>query len=300
MVQSELLRNRTAEKLYGYSAAEALGSDLIEFLTDARDHDAANNIVHRVIRGKSWTVQFPVTNKQGDRFLVVAIDTPFYDDDGTLLGVICISSDKGKAIKRSTLSDLNTSFHSKGPVRNKNSQHARVTQQWKTTASKGFGTSDDALSQLEADDEADHINLPTTPCNTNSSHFCDSYHEGLDSDISSQSLNCFLPLPWHGGGEPLQPVDTPVVVETSKWSKLTMMKACKVLEVNESSFEHEILDIVLRMEEKRKNQIQEQKKVKDSRKGKNKADAELKKLAWGLQEGSGKKDRGRSHKGHSR
>ncbi|KAG5589005.1 hypothetical protein H5410_039519 [Solanum commersonii] len=40
------------------------------------------------------------------------------------------------------------------------------------------------------------------------------------------------------------------------------------------------------MEEKRKNQIQEQKKVKDSRKGKNKADTELKKLDWGLQEGS--------------
>ncbi|PHT33170.1 Serine/threonine-protein kinase CTR1 [Capsicum baccatum] len=85
--------NRTAEKLYGYSAAEALGQDLIELLTDARDHDVANNIVHRVIRGESWTGQFPVINKQGDRFLVVATDTPFYDDDGTLLGVICISSD---------------------------------------------------------------------------------------------------------------------------------------------------------------------------------------------------------------
>ncbi|XP_055814192.1 uncharacterized protein LOC129883576 isoform X2 [Solanum dulcamara] len=85
--------NRTAEKLYGYSAAEALGRDLIELLTDAQDHDAANNIVRRVIRGESWTGQFPVKNKQGDRFLVVATDTPFYDDDGTLLGVICISSD---------------------------------------------------------------------------------------------------------------------------------------------------------------------------------------------------------------
>ena len=59
-------RNRTAEKLYGYSAAEALGNDLIELLTDVRDHDAANNIVHRVIRGESWTGQFPVKNKQGD------------------------------------------------------------------------------------------------------------------------------------------------------------------------------------------------------------------------------------------
>ncbi|XP_049397707.1 uncharacterized protein LOC125861859 isoform X1 [Solanum stenotomum] len=85
--------NRTAEKLYGYSAAEALGNDLIELLTDARDHDAANNIVQRVIRGESWTGQFPSKNKQGERFRVVATDTPFYDDDGTLLGVICISSD---------------------------------------------------------------------------------------------------------------------------------------------------------------------------------------------------------------
>lgn len=88
-----MYRNRTAEKLYGYSAAEALGRDLIELLTDARDHDAANNIVRRVIRGESWTGQLTVKNKQGDRFLVVATDTPFYDDDGTLLGVICISSD---------------------------------------------------------------------------------------------------------------------------------------------------------------------------------------------------------------
>lgn len=86
-------RNRTAEKLYGYSAAEALGQDLIELLTDARDHEAANNIVHRVIGGESWTGQFPVKNKQGDRFLVIATNTPFYDDDGTLLGVICISND---------------------------------------------------------------------------------------------------------------------------------------------------------------------------------------------------------------
>ncbi|XP_009791601.1 uncharacterized protein LOC107831007 [Nicotiana tabacum] len=85
--------NRTAEKLYGYSAAEALGQDLIELLTDAQDHNIANNIVYRVLRGESWTGQFPVKNKRGDRFVVVATDTPFYDDDGTLLGVICVSSD---------------------------------------------------------------------------------------------------------------------------------------------------------------------------------------------------------------
>jgi hypothetical protein len=29
----------------------------------------------------------------GDRFVVVATNTPFYDDDGSLIGVICVSSD---------------------------------------------------------------------------------------------------------------------------------------------------------------------------------------------------------------
>ncbi|PIN19218.1 Tyrosine kinase [Handroanthus impetiginosus] len=85
--------NRTAENLYGYTAAEALGQDAIELLTDPRDFDVANNIVNRVMMGEGWTGQFPVKNKRGERFLAVASNTPFYDDDGTLVGIICVSSD---------------------------------------------------------------------------------------------------------------------------------------------------------------------------------------------------------------
>ncbi|XP_059632809.1 uncharacterized protein LOC132275359 [Cornus florida] len=85
--------NRTAEHLYGYSAAEALGRDAVELLTDARDFSMANNIVHRVTAGESWTGQFPVKNKRGDRFVVIATNSPFYDDDGTLVGIICVSND---------------------------------------------------------------------------------------------------------------------------------------------------------------------------------------------------------------
>ncbi|KAL0457502.1 UNVERIFIED_CONTAM: putative serine/threonine-protein kinase SIS8 [Sesamum latifolium] len=85
--------NRTAETLYGYSAAEALGQDAFELLIDSRDVTVASNIVHRVTTGENWTGQFPVKNKRGERFLVVATNTPFYDDDGTLVGIICVSSD---------------------------------------------------------------------------------------------------------------------------------------------------------------------------------------------------------------
>ncbi|KAF5195571.1 Serine/threonine-protein kinase EDR1 [Thalictrum thalictroides] len=85
--------NRTAENLYGYSASEALGQDATELLTDAQDFEVAKNIVQRIILGESWTGQFPVKNKLGERFFAVTTNTPFYDDDGSLVGVICVSSD---------------------------------------------------------------------------------------------------------------------------------------------------------------------------------------------------------------
>lgn len=88
-----LCRNRSAELLYGYSAEEALGQDAIELLTDTRDFDVAYDIVHRIKMGERWTGQFPAKTKTGERVLVVATNTPFYDDDGTLVGIVCVSTD---------------------------------------------------------------------------------------------------------------------------------------------------------------------------------------------------------------
>ena len=36
---------------------------------------------------------FPVKNKTGEKFSVVVNNTPFYDDVGTFIGVICVSCD---------------------------------------------------------------------------------------------------------------------------------------------------------------------------------------------------------------
>ncbi|CAM8887513.1 unnamed protein product [Rhodiola kirilowii] len=85
--------NRSAERLYGFSAAEALGQNVVELLADPQHFNTANNITDRVAMGESWTGQFPVKNKHGERFLVVATNTPFYDDDGSLIGTICVSTD---------------------------------------------------------------------------------------------------------------------------------------------------------------------------------------------------------------
>ncbi|KAJ4968174.1 hypothetical protein NE237_014875 [Protea cynaroides] len=84
--------NRTAEYLYGYSTSEALGQDAIELLTDARDFEVVSNLIRRITMGESWTGQFPVKNKLGERFQAIVTNTPFYDDDGSLVGIICVSN----------------------------------------------------------------------------------------------------------------------------------------------------------------------------------------------------------------
>lgn len=102
-----------------------------------------------------------------------------------------------------------------------------------------------------------------------------------ESDFSSFSLSEFVPLPWHDKKDlNMQLIDTPTIVETSKWTKMAMIKACKAFRVNFMGFEHEIRGVILRMEQKRQLQLQQQKKNSATKKGKNKGECELKKLNW--------------------
>lgn len=62
-----------------------------------------------------------------------------------------------------------------------------------------------------------------------------------------------------------------------------MVKACKAFGIHFSGFEHEILCMVLRMEQKRQEQIREQKSsIKASEKGKKKQSLKLERLKWGM------------------
>ncbi|KAL6653689.1 hypothetical protein ACP70R_008613 [Stipagrostis hirtigluma subsp. patula] len=79
--------------MYGYSASEAIGQDAVELLVHPDDADAANSIIGNIFMGKCWRGKFPVKNKSGERFFIVANNTPLYDDDGSLVGLICLSVD---------------------------------------------------------------------------------------------------------------------------------------------------------------------------------------------------------------
>ncbi|PRQ39449.1 putative PAS domain-containing protein [Rosa chinensis] len=82
-----------ARNHYGYSVAVALGQNTVELLVDPQALIVGYSIFQRLTKGESWTGQFPVKNKMGESFPSMATSIPFYDDDGTFIGVICVSYD---------------------------------------------------------------------------------------------------------------------------------------------------------------------------------------------------------------
>ncbi|RZC89067.1 hypothetical protein C5167_030761 [Papaver somniferum] len=81
------------EKLYGFSVSEILGQNLLELLTDVQNHDEAFEIIRKNSTGQNWTGIFPVKNRTGERFEVIVTNSPFYDDNGNFVGIICTSID---------------------------------------------------------------------------------------------------------------------------------------------------------------------------------------------------------------
>jgi len=82
-----------AEKVYGYSAAEAVGQNPIDVMVDDRDAPFAMTIAQLCSNGESWTGKFPVKRRTGEKFSAVTTCSPFYADDGSLIGIVSITSD---------------------------------------------------------------------------------------------------------------------------------------------------------------------------------------------------------------
>uniref|UniRef100_M8C131 non-specific serine/threonine protein kinase n=1 Tax=Aegilops tauschii TaxID=37682 RepID=M8C131_AEGTA len=85
--------NRYAEHMYGYSASEAVGRNAVELIVHPSDFDAANDLIQTIFTGKCWRGKFPVKKKSGERFFMFIHNTPLYDDDGSLVGLIGLSHD---------------------------------------------------------------------------------------------------------------------------------------------------------------------------------------------------------------
>ncbi|RZC89063.1 hypothetical protein C5167_030756 [Papaver somniferum] len=103
-----ILQNPAAERLFGYSQSEALGRSPLDLIIEECDYNKANEIICRSSIGQIWTGNFPVTNKNGRRFLGFGTTTPLYDDCGVFVGVICLSLDSQPFHEAQTLFSAGT------------------------------------------------------------------------------------------------------------------------------------------------------------------------------------------------
>ena len=85
--------NRAAEKIYGWSAAEAIGKNIIDLTPALPSNEQAIDIMKKLSAGKTWSGEFHVKRKDGSSFPAFVTDTPILDSNGKLAGIIGISSD---------------------------------------------------------------------------------------------------------------------------------------------------------------------------------------------------------------
>ena len=85
--------NRYAERLYGWSAAEAVGRNILEVTPAETSSAQATEIRTRLPSGETWSGEFDVRRRDGSAFPAQVSDTPIQDEQGRLVGVVGVSAD---------------------------------------------------------------------------------------------------------------------------------------------------------------------------------------------------------------
>ena len=85
--------NRFAEQLYGWSAEEALGRNIMDVTVPQISQGQAGEIMAELGRGISWSGEFSVKHRDGTVFPALVVNTPILDPDGEFVGIIGASSD---------------------------------------------------------------------------------------------------------------------------------------------------------------------------------------------------------------
>jgi len=85
--------NQAAEKLYGYSAREAIGRSAIEITVPKMSEEQAHQIMAQLANNQPWSGEFLVCRRDGTAFYAQVHNAPITDHSGKLIGIIGVSSD---------------------------------------------------------------------------------------------------------------------------------------------------------------------------------------------------------------
>ncbi len=85
--------NNAAEKIYGWSANEAIGHNIIHLTPALQSREQAIEIMSSITEGRNWSGEFSVKRKDGTSFPAFVTNTPIFNSKGILCGITGISSD---------------------------------------------------------------------------------------------------------------------------------------------------------------------------------------------------------------
>jgi PAS domain S-box-containing protein len=85
--------NHAAEELYGWAAAEAEGSSIMDLILHEPVRGQAEAIMKALAAGLPWRGELPVRRRDGSSFPALVTNAPIHDEDGRLIGVIGTSTD---------------------------------------------------------------------------------------------------------------------------------------------------------------------------------------------------------------
>lgn len=90
--------NQAAERLYGWTAEEAIGENIQDLSVPDLAQDVAEDIMAAVRVGGSWSGGFLVRRKDGSMFPALVTDSGIYRD-GRLVGIVGISINLGRTAR---------------------------------------------------------------------------------------------------------------------------------------------------------------------------------------------------------
>ncbi|MEA2191093.1 MAG: two-component system, sensor histidine kinase and response regulator [Solirubrobacteraceae bacterium] len=85
--------NGEAERLYGWSAAEAIGRPIEQLVVARRDEQLSRRIMRSICWTGHWEGDFWVLRRDGSTFCACVVHAVVEDDDGVPLGIFGVSRD---------------------------------------------------------------------------------------------------------------------------------------------------------------------------------------------------------------
>lgn len=86
-----------AERLYRWSASEAVGTPIQELTVGPTSAEVAEQIMASVLMGEAWEGEFTARRRDGSTIEVHVIDLPVTGPDGTIAGIVGLSFDVSRS-----------------------------------------------------------------------------------------------------------------------------------------------------------------------------------------------------------